>query len=182
MSHPTTPSYIKYLDNGWEKAREHPAMAWMEKYTNFFDLRAFDTPHSDWHTNDFTLHKADGAVVKGGRQAWAALAEIYGPFAAHVHNPVFLACWETADGWGMMGCADVCINLPVSGEQPKVKDRYGKDWDVIIPGAFKFDYVKDASAKYDGLKLRRTEIFYDSGPAVKRMLQRGMIKPEELMQ
>ncbi|KAJ9635993.1 hypothetical protein H2201_000006 [Coniosporium apollinis] len=182
MSFPTKPCYIKYLDNGWEKSREHPVMAWHEKYCNLVDSRAFDTPYSDWHTDDFELHKADGTIVRGGKEAWEALGDIYRPFAANLHDPVFPICWETENGWEMMGWAYVCIDLPVPGDQPKVKDRYGKEWDVIIPGAFKFEYVRDPSAKYDGIKFKKMEIFYDTGPALKRMLQRGMIKPEELMQ
>ncbi|KAJ9639319.1 hypothetical protein H2201_008311 [Coniosporium apollinis] len=181
MSYQTTPAFIKYCPKGWDDVRSHPAMAWMEKYTNMFDSRAaFDAPHSDWHTSDYTLHEANGTIVSGGEAGWAALKNIYSPFSAHLHDPTFLIWWETEKGWEMIGQADMCANLAAPGGQKK-KDRNGNEWDVIIPSAFHFEYVKDDGAQHDGILLRRTEILADSGPAVVEMMKRGMLKPEELM-
>lgn len=181
MSHTkTTPAFIKYSRNGWDDIRSHPAMTWMEKYTKAFDSRAsFDAPYSDWHTSDFTLHQADGSIVSGGEDAWAAVKKLYSPFSAHLHDPTFCVVWETEHGWEFFGKADMCANLAASGGG-KRKDRNGKEWDVVIPSAFHFEYVKDGGAKHDGILLRRSELFADSGPAVVEMIKRGMMKAGEL--
>lgn len=105
---------------------------------------------------------------------------IYGAFAAHLHDPNFLSCTETKDGWDMIGQANVFGNLHVEGKEPKVKDSMGKEWDVMTPAAFHFEYVRDGKAKHDGVKLQSTKTFCDSGPALMLMLKRGQLKPADL--
>ena len=78
----------------------------------------------------------------------------------------------------MDGMAGVFVDLPGQGKQAGngAKDNEGREWDLRIPGAFHFDYVKEGS----GFKLARTEIYSDSGPAMTMFLQRGLIKPADL--
>ena len=79
-----------------------------------------------------------------------------------------------------IGQADVYANLHVPGPEPKVRDPSGKEWDVVTNSAFHFEYVKDSKAKHDGIKLKSTKIFCDSGPALMLMLKRGQLKPADL--
>ncbi len=58
-------------------------------------------------TSDFTVQRSDGRTDKGAEAAWKALAEIYGPFAAHKHDPTFLVTFDVSDGWRMIGVANV---------------------------------------------------------------------------
>ncbi|MCJ1460821.1 hypothetical protein MMC28_011203 [Mycoblastus sanguinarius] len=182
MSVPTVPAYIH--TGSWDdETRKHPAMKWMEDYTMAsIDTRAWDTiPYSDYHTDDFTLYKADGSVEKGGKQAWEkGLPTVYGPFKSHLHEPNFLVCTETKYGWEMIGQANVYANLHVEGKEPKVKDGSGREWDHVTPGAFHFEYVKDSKAKHQGILLKSSRIFADSGPALMLMLKRGQLKPGDL--
>ena len=71
-------------------------------------------------------------------------------------------------------------NLHVAGSEPKVKDGTGKEWDFMTPSAFHFEYVKDSKAEHDGVRLKSTRIFADSGPALMMMLKRGQMKPADL--
>jgi hypothetical protein len=101
MAYPTQPTFIQ---NGtWDEVtRSHPAMKFMEDYTrNAIDTRAWekDNSVSDWHTSDFTLYKANGEVFSG-QEAWTkGISGLYAPFKSHLHDPNFLACWETKTGW-----------------------------------------------------------------------------------
>ncbi|KAK5685444.1 hypothetical protein LTS10_003522 [Elasticomyces elasticus] len=178
MSFPTKEAFI-YAGTWDETTRKHPAMKWMEHYTkNVVDARRFDEPATSvGHTLDWTLQKSTGEVVEGADKAWAALQEVYAPFSEHVHNPSFLACWETEKGWDMIGIAYLWYNLQAPGDG-KIKGYGGKEWDGVLPGAFKFSYVKSGD---DGVQLARTEIFSDPSAALVQMLKRGMLKPEQLM-
>ena len=80
----------------------------------------------------------------------------------------------------MLGQANMYANLHVPGSEPKVKDGTGKEWDVVTPSAFHFEYVKDSQAEHDGVRLKSTRIFADSGPALMMMLKRGQMKPADL--
>ena len=129
------------------------------------------------HTRDWTLQKSSGEVVEGNEKAWKALQEVYAPFKEHVHDPNFFVCWESKDGWELIGTASVYYILQAPGEGG-VKGPHGKQWDGVAPGAFHFDMVK---AGGDKLELRRTSIFTDPSAALVQMLKRGMLKPEQLM-
>jgi hypothetical protein len=60
------------------RQEKHPAMKWLEDYTvNCIDSRAFDKPHSVWHSDDFSLLKTDGTEIKGGKEAWASVGELF---------------------------------------------------------------------------------------------------------
>ncbi|KAK3110986.1 hypothetical protein LTR53_014188 [Teratosphaeriaceae sp. CCFEE 6253] len=176
MAYPTQPALVS--TGTWNATtRSHPAMKWMEHYTTtIIDGRQFAGPSpasaaSVGHTADWTLQKSTGEVVEGAEKAWAALAEVYAPFGAHVHDPVFLVCWETGKGWDMLGIASLWYNLQAPGEG-KIKGFGGKEWDG-------FSYVKGGK---DGVELARTEIYSDPSAALVQMLKRGMLTPEQLMQ
>lgn len=77
----------------------------------------------------------------------------------------------------MFGIANLWWTLATPGDQQKVKDTNGKEWDGATPGAFRFEYVKDG----EGVKLKRTEIFSDPSQALVYMLKRGMLKADDLM-
>ena len=80
----------------------------------------------------------------------------------------------------VLGQANMYANLQVPGPEPKVKDGTGKEWDMVTPSAFHFEYVKDSEAKHDGVRLKSTRIFADSGPAMMMMLKRGQVKAADL--
>lgn len=120
----------------WDaETRKHPAMKWLEDYTvNCIDSRAFDQPHSVWHSDDFSLLKTDGTEIKGAKEAWANTAEIFAPFTSHLHQPFYLCCTETKYGYEMLGQAWVFANFPgaASAGEKKHKDAHGKEWDMKV--------------------------------------------------
>jgi hypothetical protein len=181
MSFPTTTAFI-HSCKGWdETTRLHPAMKWFEKYALLFNSgQMFSKSSSEWHTENFSYHKSTGEIIEGGTKAFDALKETYAPFDGTNHEPNFLICWETKDGWEMLGQALLYGNLKAPGGSGKVHtDVTGQKWDVGVPSAFHFAYVKDSSGP-EGIKLERTDIFSDSAPVLVEMLKRGMLKPEQL--
>jgi hypothetical protein len=176
---PTTPAFVHH--STWDDtSRKHPAMKWMEDYTLDFDTHNFSPK---WYSKDWTLHMADGKIVSGRDAGIAALRQLYGPLTSHFHEPYFFVCHEVADGWDMIGQAMLFGNLngnPAPGEK-KVKDRQGREWDMGLPAAFHFHYVKDPEAENGGgIVLKRTEIMSDSGVPMGIMLGRGLIKAQDL--
>lgn len=176
MSLPTQPAYI-HVGTWDHETRRHPAMRWMEIYTHNFNARGgWDKSPFDWHTSDFTLVKADGSLYSNADEAFEQMKQMYAPFTKEFHEPYFLICWETKTGWEMLGQAHFyanCRGEPVAGEK-KVQDGQGREWDVKIPGAFKFTYVKKEEAAHDGIELQRSEVMVDSLPAVQVLMQRGV--------
>lgn len=67
------------------ESEKHPGMAFMHKYTDWFDTKPYEgqVDTSEWHTDDFTYVKSDNTVVKGADKAFAALAETYGMLVFH---------------------------------------------------------------------------------------------------
>jgi len=178
MSYPRTQAFIH---NGYwdEETRAHPAMKWMEAYTLDMESHTFDPK---WYTSDFSLHKADGRVFNGLEGALVGLRETYAPLPKHFHEPYYLSCIETQDGWEMLGQARAYAILPGKPaiDEVKVKDNiHGLEWDIALPAAFKFRYVKDTNGP-DGILMSRTELMSDSGPALKRLLKRGVLKWQDL--
>lgn len=176
---PTKPAFVHH--STWDDTtRKHPAMKWMEDYALDFDTHSFSPK---WYSKDWTLHMADGRMVSGRDEAIAAIRELYGPLTSHFHEPYFLVCHDVADGWDMIGQAKLYGNLngkPAAGEE-KVKDRQGREWDMALPAAFHFHYVKDPGAENGGgISLKKTEIMSDSGVAMGIMLKRGLIKAQDL--
>lgn len=95
----TTSAFITST-KGWEDIRGHPAMAWMEGYTNAFDSKeVLSAPYTDWLTKDFQLHAATGQVFPPGEESFEGVKQIYAPFASTLHEPTWVAVWETKDGW-----------------------------------------------------------------------------------
>lgn len=183
MSVPTVPAFI-HTGNWDAQTCAHPAMAWMESYTRTaVDNRSWTigTLASEWHAADFTLQKVDGTVIRGGEAAWhEGIAVIYGPFTAHLHSPNFLVCSQTEDGWQMIGQADLYASLPSERCGGRVRDGERREWDIKVPSAFWFEYVRDEGAKHGGILLRSTKIFGDTAPVMKAMVQRGMVTKEDL--
>lgn len=186
MAYPTQPAFIAEGDSVAKWAPEilaHPAINWMHYFTvQVFDCRNWDIPGSTYFTSDFVFQKSDGTQVKGAEEGWAADKEMYAPFTAHKHEPQHFRMAETSDGWDMLGCAKMFVNLPGQlreGEE-KVKDIEGTEWDAVLYGAFRFIYVKDADG-YQGIKVRRVEIYSDPLPALGLLLKRGVLKPEQIL-
>ena len=183
MSFPTQAAFVHY--GSWDDTtRTHPAMKFMEAYTSWFEENHFKEPApTQWHTKDGSLALADGREFKGADEVWAALPLTYGPFVQYYHQPYFLNCFEIAKGYEMIGQATLFANLPgeAGGDEQKVTDNQGKKWDVAVPGAFRFIYHKEPSAKNGlGFLLHRSEIMADSGPVVVKLLKRGVMKPSDL--
>ena len=82
----------------------------------------------------------------------------------------------------MVGQGRVCVDFRVAGteEEKKMRDADGREWDCVTPAAFHFEYVRDEKAKNQGILLRRTYIFADSGPVLMRMLKVGQLKTQDL--
>lgn len=179
MSYPTQQAFI-HVGPWDDETRSHPAMKWMEHYTtDIIDARKFDlATRESGLTDDWTLQKSTGEVIEGAEKAQAALKELYAPFSAHFHQPSYLVCWETERGWDMLGVANLWWTLVAPGKEEKMKGPDGKEWDGVTPSAFRFKYAKGGK---DGVELYKTEIFSDPSAAMVKMLQRGMLKPEQLM-
>lgn len=179
----TVPAFIH--TGPWDaQTRAHPAMAWMESYARSVDARSWatGTPASEWHASDFSLQKSDGSVIHGAEAAWhEGITVIYGPFAAHWHSPNFLVCSEMEGGWRMIGEANLYVNLSGKGEGGKgVRDGEGREWDVMVPSAYSLEYVREEGAKHGGILLRSTKIFGDTAPVMKAMVEKGVVKKEDL--
>ncbi|KAB8225049.1 hypothetical protein BDV33DRAFT_198895 [Aspergillus novoparasiticus] len=181
MSFPTTPVFLT-TTKGWEQARIHPALAWMEKCTVAWDTReSWSTPWSDWVTDDYTYIKPNGQRFTGGETAWEASKADYSAFKLSYHEPKWVCVAEKVDGWEFVGEATLFIDLPREGGIKKAVDLDGRRWDLGLECMFRFNFVKDWTAKHDGIKIRSMQIYSDSGPVVEEMLRRGIMKPEELL-
>ncbi|KAK5170611.1 uncharacterized protein LTR77_005200 [Saxophila tyrrhenica] len=178
MAYPTVQAFVHY--GSWDdETRSHPAMKWMEDYTkSVVDSKAWQTDTSplEHHTPDFHLQRSNGTITQGAEAAWSALAEIYGPFAAHKHDPEFLLTFDVEDGWRMIGVANVFFKFAGS-DGGAITDPQGEKWDGVSPAAFSFRYVKEG----EGIKLKETKIFSDPSPALKLMLQDGALDGEHLV-
>jgi hypothetical protein len=154
----------------------------LTRFTNAWDAKQINAQNShDWQTSDVIFHKPTGEVFSADKAIHAAL-EMYAPFSAHKHEPSGpICCWETANGWEMLGQATLFADLPVPGGAKVHKDLSGKEWDLAMPGMFHFEYVKDKEAKYDGIRMKAQRTFSDSAPAMVEMIKRGMVKPEQLL-
>ncbi len=179
MSFPTVRSYVQHTQGSPEKTREHPVIDWMfdyEKALDYGDMKA--GPHTPWHSDDFVYVK-NGAASAPGAPSWAKLVGDYALFVSHYHEPAFYTIHETATGWDLIGWANIFANLPVPGD--KVRDALGREWDIKVPGAFHFVYVKDPSGP-KGLKLQRQELFVDGVAVGKEVVKRGIATWEQIAQ
>jgi hypothetical protein len=148
----------------------------MEEYSYEFDKRIIDPQRC---TDDFTYVATDGTVFEGRDKALAKVKEVYAPFIAIAHIPFYLVCTEVSDGWEMLGQAHLFLDLPgnPAAGQAKVKDsRDGKEWDLKVPGAFKFHYVKHGG----GILVKRTEVMGDNSVGMMMMLKRGLVNLKDL--
>lgn len=176
MSYPQTSTLLHVGD--WDATtRKHPAMAFMENYTNvWIDSRLFmNTTTNDpleYHTPSFTFTKPDGTSYSDLESSMTALQALYAPFVAHHHKPTLLCCWEVENGWKMLGVANLSVKLVGS-------DAGTGKWDVVTPSAFLFTYVKGKGDNQ--ILLQSTQIFSDSGPTVVALMKRGVLKPEDLL-
>jgi hypothetical protein len=177
MSFPTTPVFLTDT-KGWEQARVHPAIAWLEKYTKAFDSReSWATPHSEWHTEDYVYTKATGETFCGAA-AWNAAHKDYAPFKAMCNEPKWGCIWETKSGWEMVGEVILFADFAVEGREKKFEDLQGRRWDLGMPGMLRFEIVRDEGSKHEGIKLKRIQNFSDTRPVIMEMLKRGMIAPK----
>lgn len=181
MSVKTIPTFIH--NNDWDDtSRQHPAMAFMERYTNKFDegLAAMEAELDVWHDDNFTYVASNGQTVQGIKPAFEALKQTYGPLEKYHHEPYYLNCYAAPGGkegdYEMIGLAKVYVDIPgeKGGEGPK--DLTGKQWEASLPGGFKFYYRRVG----DGFKLAKTEIFSDSGPVVSLLLKKGVVTAKDL--
>jgi hypothetical protein len=44
-----------------------------------------------------------------------------------------------------------------------------------------FEFMREEGSKHEGIKLRGSQIFSDTGPVIMEMSKRGMVKPEYLV-
>ncbi|KAK1044089.1 hypothetical protein LTR12_018153 [Friedmanniomyces endolithicus] len=177
-----TPAFVHHGD--WnETTRKEPSQKWFETIVHeIFDAHKWNTPYSDLYTDDMELLKPDGSTVEGGKEAWAAVAQLYGPFTAQWTQPFCMVVTETDYGWEMIGQAWIFGDLPgepANGEQ-KVKDGRGKEWDVGMAGTFRFQYRKVDGAKHGGMLLQMVQIMSDTAPLLMRMTGRGLLKLSDL--
>ncbi len=54
----------------------------------------------------------------------------------------------------------------------------GRDWDVMLKGAFHFTFVKDPSGP-KGIKMQKQVIYADMLPVAAELVKRGMITWEQ---
>lgn len=95
MYFPTPPSFVIF-DSWNAKSRANLAMNFMEDFTkNGIDDLSYrtGTAYSDWYIDHQTLQKANGEYIHGGKKSWEeGRGSTYGPFAAHLHDPILVMC------------------------------------------------------------------------------------------
>lgn len=79
--------------------------------------------------------------------------------------------------WLLLGLSKAYSLLPGVGQEggEKAKSKDGKEWDVCVPAAYRFCFRKEEAAGVGGLLMSKTEVFSDSGPVVKMMMQKGLM-------
>ena len=118
-------------------------MKWMEDYTNIFDTGDAELIANEYTVYPYTFIKSDGteANCENAGEAAKTIKEVYQAFTKYAHIPYYISNIETDYGWECIGQAQVYGNLPGQagpGEPAKVKDAQGIEWDVKVPGAFRF--------------------------------------------
>lgn len=180
MAYPTKPAYIVTCAGWEERLKEHPVFDWMFDHEAAFDFgTAKQEPYTNWFTDDFTFVDSSGKSTQGA-EAWTALLATYAPLSSHFHEPFFGVVFENEHGFELFGCAKIFANLLVPGEGNKKKDLSGREWDVVSPGAFHFTYIRDENGP-KGMKLSEEKLYADGLPMVGKLLERGMVTPEELI-
>jgi hypothetical protein len=176
MSFPTTPIFLG--QGGWEALKIHPAMNWMVDYTAIIDSgELFKTGRwTDWCTSDWTFTTADGSK-HSGEAAFNTWKQQYAPLVKYTHIPRMAVVWESKNGYEMLGQADLFANLPGGSGQGAVVDSNGAHWEIKVPSAYRFSYVKVDG----GFKISAIELHADSAPIVVELLKRGVMSPEQLL-
>ncbi|KAH8652682.1 hypothetical protein BGZ60DRAFT_436267 [Tricladium varicosporioides] len=180
MSFPTVPAYTGSCKGWEERLKEHPVMDFMFSFSFAFDegtLKTSPDEYKSYLTDDFTFVNSSGQSIPYPA-SWPATTAMYAPFTSHFHEPFHYVITPTAAGYDMVGQAMLYANLPVPSSAPKVKDLQGREWDLGVPGAFHFSYVKDEGG-VKGLRLSREVLFADGISMVKPMIERGMIGAED---
>ncbi|KAJ9620910.1 hypothetical protein H2203_007496 [Taxawa tesnikishii (nom. ined.)] len=181
MPDATVPTYVCHT-NGWSKeTRSHPVLDWMEKFTKAFEARDHNLLKYPF---DYMTNSHDRSNNRGPRESLPAVLESYAPFPRFEHRPQAIMIAEVEEGkrWEMMGQGELGVDVPgelVDG-QTKVKDRGDGEWDAVLGCAFVFYFVKDENG-IGGFKLDGMRAFVDPTPAVKIMIQRGVMSPEQLL-
>ncbi|KIW83341.1 hypothetical protein Z517_02586 [Fonsecaea pedrosoi CBS 271.37] len=183
MSKPTVSAYVVHIDSPdkSQSFREHPVLDFLFDHQEAFDQGDMKTgPYTRYHTDDFVFTKADGTVFAPGEASWQGWLAGYAPFTEHLHQARYCCVYERGDGsgWEMMGVAHVFANLAAPGEKTK-EDLSGRRWDVVVPGAFLFNCVKDPSGP-KGFKVKSMTLYGDGTPVLAEMVKRGMVKPEDV--
>ena len=183
MSSDSTVKAFTHTGDWDSESQSHPALKWFEPVVrDIFDAHVWSTPYSELYTDDVHLLLPNGTEVHGGKAAWAAVAELFGPMTAQRTVPDHFVIIETDYGWDAHATGKIYGNLPGDSHptEEKVSDgtKDGKDWDVKLIGAFRFQFVKEGGPK--GILLKTVQIVADSSPIVMRMVQRGLIKPGDL--
>jgi hypothetical protein len=176
-SFPTVPAFVQF--GGWDATtRTHPVLKMLETIILKFD--ASNKLDPQWYTADATFQKADGSEYYGLDEVLKAVEQGYAPFTSHYHEPYSMMCIETDGGYKMSAQAKIYGNLagaPVAGES-RVKDKTGKEWDVVVPGGYLGYYVKAENGL--GIAIKRTEVTADGSVPMRLMLKRGLISAKDL--
>jgi hypothetical protein len=180
MSSPSQPACVHYGD--WDdQTRAHRCMNWTEQWAMAFERKEnWERPYTEWQTSNTIFIKSDGATFTGA-ESWEATKAVYAPLAKFHHESYFLICVGTDYGWEGIGQATIYANLPGergAGEPPRVRDKRAsgeEEWDVAVPGAFRFEYVKNDQGMHDGIRVRKTEIMSDSLSIVMTLAKRVVI-------
>ncbi|OCK73883.1 hypothetical protein K432DRAFT_387140 [Lepidopterella palustris CBS 459.81] len=179
MPYPTIPAYQTYANGAEPRLREHPVLDFLIDHQEAFDNGNMKTePYTVFHSDDFTFTKSDGTILPPGEASWKGWLEGYAPFIEHFHETRYVCIYERNGGWEMVGFANVYANLLVPGEKTKT-DLSGRQWDVVVPGAFLFTCTKDPAGP-KGFKVKSLTLYGDGVPVVGEMIKRGMVKPEDL--
>ncbi|KAF9730633.1 hypothetical protein PMIN01_11502 [Paraphaeosphaeria minitans] len=127
---------------------------------------------------DFTFVRPDGKSSTGNAAAFAESKTMYQHFTSEFHDPCFIITWETEFGWEMIGQAHIFANLRgnATAQEEKVQDSGGRDWDIKVPAAFHFWYVRKEGAPHGGIVMEKKEVMCDSLPAMQRLTARGVFQ------
>lgn len=171
-----------------EQTRQHPALAHFEQSQAFFDgymLHKQRAGFYDFYSTGFTVHTPHGDVLQSALDSSHhdtdhVFAKVCDQFYADVLEPqkhffthiIALDADFGYDAWWMGNLFGNVKGQSGAVSENKVKDPEGFEWDVEIPLAYHFEFVKDDSTPL-GVKMRYMKIFTDRGLVNDALEKRG---------
>lgn len=155
--------------------RKIPALKFLEIYTNKVDSIDITGDFSKWYAPSAKFYNADSVVYHGGKEIWAWMGNLFGPFfSVHHRNQIvrsFKASPEEAaaerDAWWVILETETTFNLkpPIDTDGPVIIRRFL----MFLIGASEVE-----GQGTEGLQILEAKAWWDSG-----ILQREVAKRKQ---